>query len=312
MDRFITIKFAKENCDFLGNQVIYDIVENIVNTNEAICLYGDSGVGKTYLVTHIMKSRNYVDLSHDLIKTPDFMDRLKTSDCHVVIDDIESETHIVKDIFESVKTGHKLSNGSLIIIARNLNKVDFCNSVYFDHIDIPTMVTIGRRQFPREPLRKLENLANESRGNVRNFLYSIQFKDVRDIFRTPRDFVCDLLCESDVNISNYFGKSIPEHGYTWDIVHENYTNALNVDVVLLSDCMSQADVLDNEIYKGNWNLIPAFSTISTIIPAFHINHSLDRSAIRSGSAWTKFGNFIMTDSKFKSKTSRYLYKLDVD
>jgi len=94
-----------------------------------------------------------------------------------------------------------------------LNKVDFCNGVYFDHIDVPTMVTIGRKSFPKEPLRRLELLAEDSKGNVRNFLYSIQFSDKRDIFKTPRDFITDFLCEgSDINPLDYFGKSIPDMG----------------------------------------------------------------------------------------------------
>jgi hypothetical protein len=111
---------------------------------------------------------------------------------------------------------------------------------------------------------------------------------------------------------DYCGKAIMEHGYTWDIVHENYPDSPNTDLVFLSECMSQADVLDNEIYKGNWNLIPLFSTVSTIIPARQINHSLNRSTIRSGSAWTKFGNFKMRDMKYRSISSRHIYKLDVD
>jgi hypothetical protein len=312
MDRFITSKPIKENGEFLGNQGIYDIVTNIVNTNETICLYGDSGVGKTHLVTHVMKSKNYVDLTHELIKVPEFMDRLKTSDCHVVIDDLESDSHTIKDIFESVKTGHRLSKGSLIIIARNIGKVDFCNSVYFDHVDNPTMVTIGRQKYPKEPLRRLELLAKDACGNVRNFLYSIHFSDTRDIFRTPKDFVCDLLCESNVNISTYFCASIPEHGYTWDIVHENYPDSKRANIEYIAECMSQADVLDTEIYKGVWELIPAFSTVSTIMPAFQLNHSLDRSAIRSGSAWTKFGNFKMRDMKYRSMSNRTSYKLNVE
>lgn len=311
MDRFIN-KSIKKNCEFLGNQCIYDIVSNIVNTNETICLYGDSGVGKTHLVTHIMNSKNYVDLTHDLIKVPEFMDRLITSDCHVVIDDLEYESHTIKSIFDSIKLGHKLSNGSLIIIARNIGKVNFCNSVYFDHIDIPTMVTIGRQKFPKEPLRRLEHLATDACGNVRNFLYSINFSDSRDIFQTPRDFVCDLLCESNVNISNYFCASIPEHGYTWDIVHENYPDSKNANIEYISECMSQSDVLDTEIYKGTWELIPVFSTVSTIMPAFQLNHSLDRSVIRSGSAWSKFGNFKMRDMKYRSMSNRTTFKMDID
>ncbi len=313
MDRFVISRTTKENCDFIGNQSIHDIVENIVQTSDTVCLYGDSGVGKTHLVHHIMRNRNWVDLTHDLIKNTEFIDRLKSSDCHVVVDDLESDAHLVKDIFETVRSGGKLSKGSLIIISRNVGKVDFCNGIYFEHIDVPTMVTIGRRHFPKEPLSRLEKLANESQGNVRNFLYSIKFPGTRDIFRTPRDFICDLLCsDSNVNPMDHFGKTIHEHGYTWDIVHENYTDSEHVDLVFVTECMSQSDVLDTEIYKGNWDLIPFFSTISTIAPALQINHSLDRSKIRSGSAWTKFGNFKMRHMKYVSMSHRCQYKVDVD
>ncbi len=312
MDRFITIKTIKENKEFLGNQTVYDIILNIVNTNETVCLYGDSGVGKTYLVEQIMKNRNHVELTHELIKVPEYMERLKSSSCHVIIDDIESDSHVVKDIFESIKAGQKISKGSLIIIARNIGKIDFCNSVYCDHIDNPTMVTIARQKFPKEPLRRLERLATEALGNMRNFLYSINFSGTRDIFRTPKDFVCDLLCESNVNISDYFGTSITEHGYTWDIVHENYPDSNVANIEYISECMSQADVLDTEIYKGSWELIPVFSTVSTIMPACQLKHSLDRSSIRSGSAWTKYGNYKMRDMKYRSMSNRTNYKFDVD
>ena len=311
MDRFI-IKSTKENGAFLGNQAVHDVIENIVNTNDIVCLYGESGVGKTHLIEFVMKGRNWVDLNHELIKTPDFMERLKNSDCHVVLDDLESDVHLVKDLFETIRSGRKLSKGATIVVVRNLSKVDFCNGVYFDPLDNPTMVTIGRKKFPKEPLKRLEQLARESNGNVRTFLYSIAYSGKRDLFRTPRDFVCDLLCESNVNPRDYIGKPIQEHGYTWDIVHENYPDAPGVDLTYVSECMSQADILDTEIYKGNWNLVPLFSTVSTVIPALHINHSLNRESIRSGSAWTKYGNFKMRDMKYRSMSHRCAHKVDVD
>jgi hypothetical protein len=80
----------------------------------------------------------------------------------------------------------------------------------------------------------------------------------------------------------------------------------------MSESMSLADVIDTEIYKGNWELVPLFSTVSTVMPAFQINHTLERSAIKSGSAWTKYGNFKMRDMKFKAISKRSHYKLDVD
>jgi hypothetical protein len=313
MDKFLSLKNPTKKSDYIGNQEVYEVIKRIVETNDTVCLYGDSGVGKTFLISRIMTGLNWVDLNYELIKSPEFMERLKYSDCHVVIDDLESDVHLMKDIFECVRSGGKLSKGSLVIVARNIGKIDFCNSVKFEYIDIPTMVTIGRRNFPKEPLRRLETLASASKGNVRNFLYSVNFADSRDIFKTPKDFICDLLCsDSNVNPLDHFGKSIQEHGYIWDIVHENYPSSSNSDITFMSESMSLADVIDTEIYKGNWELVPLFSTVSTVMPAFQINHTLERSAIKSGSAWTKYGNFKMRDMKFKAISKRSHYKLDVD
>jgi predicted MFS family arabinose efflux permease len=43
-----------------------------------------------------------------------------------------------------------------------------------------------------------------------------------------------------------------------------HIDAENVDMVYISECMSHADILDTIIYNGSWDLIPLFSTISTI------------------------------------------------
>lgn len=315
MDKFITSRFTKEIGDFVGNQSVYDTLENIVHMCDSVCLYGNSGVGKTFTVHQVMKNKNWVDLTYELVKMQEFMDRLKTSECHIVIDDLEHDVHLIKDIFETVRSGGKLSKGSLIIIARNLTKVDFCNSVEFEPVDTPTMVTIGRRHFPKETLKRLENLACESRGNVRNFLYSIQSSDTRDTFKTPKDFIGDLLCsDSHVNPFDYIGMCIPEHGYTWDVVHENYLDAMNInsDYEYVAECMSLSDIVDTKIYNGNWELIPLFSGLSAVAPACKIQHSLDRVSLRPGSSWTKFGNFKMRSMKYRTLSNRTTNTLDVD
>lgn len=313
MDKFVINNVRKEKIDFLCNQDVYDIVNKTIEINETICLYGDSGVGKTFLVQNLLDNKKWVDLTHEVIKSNDFMERLKDTDCHVVIDDLESDVHLVKDIFENIKTGKKLSKGSLIIIARNTNKIDFCKGVFCEPIDIPTMITIARRQFPNETLVKLESLAKKSNGNIRNFLFSINFDEKRDIFKVPKEFISDLLCKhSSQDPREYIGQSIMEHGYIWDIVHENYIDAdTDLDLVYISECMSQSDIIDTTIYNGNWELIPFFSTVSTIIPSIMINHSI-KGPLRSGSAWTKFGNYKMRHLKYTSMSNRSTYNLDIN
>jgi hypothetical protein len=49
-----------------------------------------------------------------------------------------------------------------------------------------------------------------------------------------------------------------------------------------------------------------------VMPAFVINHTLDRFKMRSGSAWTKFGNFKMRDMKYREMSRRTTHKIDVD
>jgi len=74
--------------------------------------------------------------------------------------------------------------------------------------------------------------------------------------------------------------------------------------------MSLADIMDLHIYNGNWDALPFFCTTSTIVPALDINHGLDRTALRPGSAWTKFGNHKMRANKLADIRNRTAHHLD--
>ena len=308
MDKFVVFKRKGEpEPEYIGNQSVFETIKKIVDSNDTVCLYGESGVGKTHLVRDIMRGRNWVDFTYETVKT---LDRLQESDCHIVIDDLVDS---IKDILEQVKSGKRLSRGSLIFIARTPNKIDFCNSVHFEKMDEPTMVYIGRTEYPTEPVKRLESLAKESRGNIRNFLFSITFTCHRDIFKTPKDFITDLLCDhSTEDPRKYLGDGISEHGYIWDIVHENYVDSTKVKLEEIAELMSLSDILDTKIYNGNWELIPLFSTLSTVAPAIAIDHSLKKSSMRSGSAWTKYGNYKMRILKYKSIINRTHKHVDID
>jgi hypothetical protein len=115
--------------------------------------------------------------------------------------------------------------------------------------------------------------------------------------------------------SNYIGKSIEDHGYSWGIIHENYPDAVDIDTsyVDIAEWMSVADMIDTVMYDGNWDFTPIFSLYGIVMPALKINHSLERDAMRPGSAWTKYGNYKMRYSRYKSiyiRNSRF--KMDLD
>ena len=288
---------------FLCDTKLLESLRNIVATNETVCLYGDSGVGKSWLVDRALDGLSRFDLTDESVRD---LDRLENSVAHVVVEDLDLVDR------DRIKSGKRYSKGSLIIVTRNISKVDFCNCLHVDHPDIGLMVKIGLKNRPRESIARLTSLARLARGNLRTFLFSIDFSDARDLFRTPKDFIADLLCPSNDDPATYLCEALPEHGCVWGIVHDNYVDAPGVDTVHVSECMSLADVLDLHVYNGNWDVLPFFCTVSTIIPALNIQHRLERSKLRPGSAWTKFRNQKMRLNKFGDISRRTRYGLDAD
>ena len=76
--------------------------------------------------------------------------------------------------------------------------------------------------------------------------------------------------------------------------------------------MSVAEILDTHIYNGNWEILPFFCLMSTVVPAIEVNQCLDKSLIRPGSAWTKYGNYKMRRNKLNQIQSRVPQDLDID
>jgi ABC-type dipeptide/oligopeptide/nickel transport system ATPase component len=306
MDRYIKIHTIKEKSKFIGNQDLVNAVRNIVTSNEIVCLYGDSGVGKTFLFDHVLHGLKRVDYNQ---KDEELLERLKISNAHVVIDEIDLD----KGFIEFIKSGGRVSKGALIIIQKSVSKIDFCNCIHFEHPTIETLVQIAKEKFPQVSNERLTSLAELANGNIRNYLYSIDFLDVQDIFKTPKDFIHDLVCKGgSEDPHDYVGDPINEHGYVWDIVHENYIDVADIDFEKITEMMSQSDILDSVIYEGNWELIPLFSLISTIVPAIEIDHRLVRETMRPGSAWTKFGNYRMRLIKYRNISNRTRHTIDHD
>ncbi len=305
MNRFVTIKKPKELAQLICDRAILEKIQKTVENCETLCLYGDSGVGKTFLVDHVLKGRHRFDLLPETFKD---LERVENSSAHIVVDDIELD----KEFLEKLKLGHKFSKGSLILIARTPGKIEGPEKLLMGHPDLADIVKIGLRQRPKETVARLSTLARACNGNIRTFLYSLDFSASRDIFKTPKDFVSDLLCPSSDNPRNYLGQVVSEHGYVWGVVHDNYVDAPGADFVKIAECMSVAEILDTHIYDGNWEILPFFCLVSTVIPAIEVNQCLDKTLIRPGSAWTKYGNYKMRRNKLNQIQARVPQNLDVD
>jgi hypothetical protein len=100
-----------------------------------------------------------------------------------------------------------------------------------------------------------------------------------------------------------------EHGYSWGIIHENYLDAPGVSIEKIADMMSIADLKDEEMYNG-YSSGNIFSLFGIVMPAIDIAHSLDKSTMRPGSAWTKFNNYKMRFRRYNDLKIRS--GIDVD
>ena len=296
MDRYITIK-QKENEEIIGRDQYIKNIKSLLETNNSFCVYGAIGVGKTFLLEHVLSNVNYIELSSETLKS-DFLERIKNTCVHVLADDLEIT--------------EPLSLGSTILVSNK--PIENFNCMKIEPLALDYIIEIGIRRFPKLGIPHITKCAVESKGNIRHFLFSLEnFNGKRDLFKSPKDLVYDLTCtDGDVDPRDYIGKSVSEHGYSWGIIHENYPDLPSIDIAQMAEYMSYADIKDVDIYNG-YSHTNIFSFFGIILPAISIDHQLKRDEMRPGSAWTKFNNYKMRFRRYQSMTNRKIKAtVDVD
>lgn len=281
MDKFVIFKKEKRIIgDFIGNLDVFNTIATAVGDNDMICIYGGSGVGKTYIVDLVLKNENFVEIS-SLYECQ----LLGESSCHVLIDSI----NIDKSILDHRK---KLSKGSTIIVTRSCEKVDFCPCVELGPMTSDMIVKIGKKKFPNISEDKLQILADKSFGNIRTFLFSIQFEDERDSFYTTKQFVSGLLTK-EIDPMDYLDGYACEHGHVWDVIFTNQSQ-FNPEI---SELHSDADIYDSKLYNNNWELLSHFWISGMVYPIMKMD--CVEGPVKPGSSWTKFWNSKMRLKKMK-------------
>ena len=149
MNKFITIT-KKNNCDtnlaqFYGNRDAVKKIQEIIFNNKIACLHGDSGTGKTFLVNDILlKNQNVFEINGENIKskahTVELLARLKFSSVHVIIDDIDVDTHGFREITDRISNNEKLSHGAIIILSRVPLSIPNCENVELLALSVNDMV----------------------------------------------------------------------------------------------------------------------------------------------------------------------------
>lgn len=258
------------------------------------CVYGRSGIGKTYMVDHELPDHVHVD--HAVLKskqmTIDFFERLKYTDAAVIIDDWEG----LADLIGVREITGPVSQGPLVIIAQTAVKLTPDTILYELPVMTPDQI---EKLAPTHP--KAKDLAVSCRGDVRFFLRSLTHaSDAPDAFKTSREIVTDLvMCPKP---SKYLETTLHEHGYVWNMVQENYVDTKGITIETcaeITESMSIADMYDTKIYAdGVWEtLMPYFVLTGCVTPCHLMNQKLNPVRMRAGAMWTKFQNVCMRRKK---------------
>lgn len=266
---------------------------------------GKSGIGKTW-AAHKALGPNLVELTSEILRcrqdTNEFLEKIRGTNIPILLDEYETLSDLVglRDLTE-VPT-----MGQFIVTSQVVPKFDFEIEVH---------------EFPTKTFEEIKVLCpgatdeniHASKGDLRRVFMSLEFNsDRRDDFNSPREFVSSLVTMySKVNPVKFIGHPVCEPGNMASILNANYIDGpKKLDFALIADYFSQADVIEDSVFSGSWDLLPYFNLLGCILPAVAIGHTL-KSPLKPGSTWTKYQNICMRNKKIKAMSHR-VPRLDLD
>ena len=247
MDAFVTIhKQKKVGTISLHDREIKEITSLLENGNN-VFLCGAAGVGKTYILNKILDESNSIELYDEVLQKKDlFLSTIKNSNMYAYIDDYESDT-AYKSIVETVCNGGHITKKPLLVTSKNVHMLPNFKLVFVPKRKPETIQWLNKNH-PRSKIA-----SEQCKGNIGNYFSYLEFSDDKDIFKSPKEIIEDLLCVPgtiDIN------ETIHEHGHVWGSVHENYLGTDTDHYDKIMDSLVHADLYDTELYKGEWDFMP--------------------------------------------------------
>ena len=292
MDSFVIIKKEKKKNVLTLHEHEIKKLKQYLEENKNVFLCGQSGYGKTFILKEVLNESNSIEIWDETLRKKDiFMDTIKKSNMYSYIEDYESDIHIYKSIIESVSNGDKITNKPIIITSKNVYFIDNFVTIIIPKRSEEELISLK----PSHP--NCKEAATLCKGNISNFFYYLDFPCKKDIFKTPKDIISDILCSNDnINITD----SLLEHGHIWSAVQENYIDAIDDNAEKITEAITTADLYDVEMYKGDWDVMPFFTLNAIKIPKMYFTKKLTPENIRPGKFWTKFGNQKMRQQKIRN------------
>lgn len=294
---FVSVSSASpsDSMDRYFNRPAQKCAPEFTELGPIVVVTGKSGIGKTWAVRNALGP--CAEFTCEILKskqtTMDFIEKLAGTDIPVLLDEYEC----VQELVGTREITGAPSRGIFIIVTQVPVRFNFEYSLYQFPVPSPEFI---KKIIPSASDRAIL----DCNGDIRNVLMSIQFvSDRSDIFQCPRDFVTSLVCQtSTANPAHYVGHIVQEPGNVSSILHENYTDS-GADMARVADHLSWADVFENRVYAGDWDLFPFFNLFGCILPAVEINHSI-AGPLRPGSVWTKYQNMCMRSKRIRAMSQR--------
>lgn len=264
------------------------VLREHVRRGKNVFVCGASGVGKTFVVQRALDGLHSLEVLPEHCRSKsNFLFFVKNTDKILVIEEYDSDV-LFKSLVDQVSSGNSLSKGSLVIVSQK-----FCMYPNFE-----TMLV--KKPTPDDILRIWpghESAAIRCRGNIRDFLSYVDGYNDKDVFQNSKDIVTEILTGDR---HAYVKDGLCEHGQLMDIFHENYPDSKGVCLNACARSFSDADIFDQVMYQGEWNLMPYFVNAALRKPMHHLGEPLCKEKVRSGSSWTKHGNARMRSQKVKT------------
>lgn len=306
MDSFIKIIPQKKERPPTLHEKEISLLEKFLARGENVFICGPTGSGKTFIVDCLLNASNTIELHSELFqKKSTFLNLIGDTSHHVLIDGYDSSVYGHKQIIDKISdSNEKITKGSVVVTSTCIHMLPNFKLIIVPKRSADEIFSLECTN-PRARFA-----ADKCEGNIRNFYDYMNFSDEKDVFKTSKDIVVDILCHKSGSFDT--NQTVHEHGHVVDVIHGNYMYSKDSNIVPIADSLSLADIYDSVMYKGEWNYMPYYVTTGMAIPKYNLGEPLKPEKIQPGSTWTKYGNYKMRYNKLKNIQGRHTTKLSVE
>ena len=305
MDSFIKIIPQKKIRPQTLHTPEITLLEKYISEGHNVFICGPIGCGKSFIVDYVLDHSNTIELQSELFqKKSNFMHLVGNTTSHIFIDGYDASVHGHKQVIDRISDNkEKLTKGSVVVTSTSIHLLPNFKLIIVprktpDAIFSLACDTIGARI-----------AAEKCNGNIRNFFDYLDFSHVKDVFKTSKDVIIDILShKGDFDTS----QTVHEHGHVCDVIFTNYLYSKNCNMTNIIEGLSQTDIYDTQMYKGDWNCMPFYITCGMAIPKLNMGEPIPPDNIQPGSIWTKYGNFKMRQNRLRTIQARCATKIGMD